>query len=88
LAICRLKSGVPECPAALGRRAQAVDEALVERGVKERAACLLPFGRAPAKPVIELVAGHEAVIGTLKINSECAGRPARNSGCKSRAVKE
>ena len=69
MAICRVKSGVPECPAALGRCAQAVDEALVERGVKERAACLLPFGRAPAKPVIELVAGQEAVIGTLKINS-------------------
>jgi hypothetical protein len=67
-----LEARITERPTAIRRRAQAIDEALVERGAKQVPVLLLPLGRRSAEPVVELVSGQQRIGGAL-----CVGAIAR-----------
>ena len=56
-----LEARVPERPTAIGRRTQAVDEAGIERGSKQRPVLFVSLGRSPADPVKEFVAGQQRI---------------------------
>ncbi len=76
-----LEPRVAERPAAIRRRAQAIDDSLIERCTKQGVVRCLPFGRRAAKSIIEIMTGQQ------RISCACAraiARPAIVSGLPDR----